>query len=117
MWWSCLWVASSARSPALLHARCGVWPHSTATTNNPVSATLPAQLLTPCTALHSLLPLCAAPLLPSTTPPPPPPPLQAEMARLSQLGDILGMSMAEVSAVHGDLAEQAYRSQVSVVMV
>ncbi|KAF8060559.1 SULTR2 [Scenedesmus sp. PABB004] len=36
---------------------------------------------------------------------------QAEMARLQQLGDLLGMGMPEVAAVHNDLAEQAYRSQ------
>ncbi|KAF6255592.1 hypothetical protein COO60DRAFT_1641425 [Scenedesmus sp. NREL 46B-D3] len=36
---------------------------------------------------------------------------QAEMNRLQQLGDILGMSQLEVNAVHGDLAEQAYKSQ------
>lgn len=35
----------------------------------------------------------------------------AEMARLQALGDILGMSQAEVAAVHGDLAEQAFRVQ------
>lgn len=38
--------------------------------------------------------------------------LQAEMNRLTQLADILGMSQIEVAAVHGDLAEQAYKSQV-----
>jgi hypothetical protein len=37
---------------------------------------------------------------------------QAEMNRLQQLGDILGMSPLEVNAVHTDLAEQAYKSQV-----
>jgi hypothetical protein len=37
---------------------------------------------------------------------------QAEMNRLQQLGDILGMSQLEVNAVHTDLAEQAYKSQV-----
>lgn len=37
---------------------------------------------------------------------------QAEMQRLSQLGDILGMSQAEIGAVHQDLAEQAFRAQV-----
>jgi len=34
------------------------------------------------------------------------------MNRLTQLADILGMSQIEVAAVHGDLAEQAYKSQV-----
>jgi hypothetical protein len=34
------------------------------------------------------------------------------MNRLQQLGDILGMSQLEVNAVHTDLAEQAYKSQV-----
>lgn len=37
---------------------------------------------------------------------------QAEMARLNQLGDILGMSVVEVNAVHKDLAAQAFRQQV-----
>eukprot|EP00878_Enallax_costatus_P008337 GHUV01008715.1.p1 GENE.GHUV01008715.1~~GHUV01008715.1.p1 ORF type:complete len:884 (+),score=360.27 GHUV01008715.1:261-2912(+) len=41
---------------------------------------------------------------------------QAEMNRLQQLGDILSMSMAEVSAVHGDLAEQAFKSQATEVL-
>lgn len=35
----------------------------------------------------------------------------AEMSRLQALGDLLGMSGAEVSAVHGDLSEQAFRVQ------
>jgi hypothetical protein len=34
---------------------------------------------------------------------------QAEMTRLQQLGDLLGMNQMEVAAVHNDLAEQAYR--------
>jgi len=38
--------------------------------------------------------------------------LQAEMNRLTQLADILGMSQLEVAAVQSDLAEQAYKSQV-----
>jgi len=37
---------------------------------------------------------------------------QAEMQRLSQLGDILGMSPLEVRAVQQDLASQAFKSQV-----
>jgi hypothetical protein len=37
---------------------------------------------------------------------------QAEMQRLSQLGDILGMSPLEVRAVQQDLASQAYKQQV-----
>jgi hypothetical protein len=37
---------------------------------------------------------------------------QAEMARLQQLGDILGMTQFDVAAVHQDLSEQAYKSQV-----
>eukprot|EP00877_Chromochloris_zofingiensis_P006644 jgi/Chrzof1/2232/Cz11g07180.t1_TIC110[v5.2] len=41
---------------------------------------------------------------------------QAEMQRLSQLGDILGMSQAEIGAVHQDLAEQAFRAQATEVM-
>lgn len=41
---------------------------------------------------------------------------QAEMNRLQQLGDILGMSMPEVTAVHGDLAEQAFKSQATEVL-
>ena len=36
----------------------------------------------------------------------------SEFARLSQLGDILGLGPAEISGVHSGLAEQAYRSQV-----
>lgn len=36
----------------------------------------------------------------------------SEFARLSQLGDILGLSPIEISSVHSQLAEQAYRSQV-----
>ena len=35
----------------------------------------------------------------------------SEFARLSQLGDILGLSPLEVSSVHSQLAEQAYRHQ------
>jgi hypothetical protein len=42
---------------------------------------------------------------------------QAEMNRLQQLGDILGMSQLEVNAVHTDLAEQAYKSQVGLCCV
>lgn len=37
---------------------------------------------------------------------------QAEMQRLNQLGDILGMSPLEVRAVQQDLASQAFRQQV-----
>jgi hypothetical protein len=37
---------------------------------------------------------------------------QAEMQRLNQLGDILGMSPLEVRAVQQDLAAQAYKQQV-----
>lgn len=37
---------------------------------------------------------------------------QAEMQRLSQLGDILGMSPLEVNAVQRDLASQAFKQQV-----
>ena len=36
----------------------------------------------------------------------------SEFARLSQLGDILGLSPIEINSVHTGLAEQAYRSQV-----
>ena len=36
----------------------------------------------------------------------------SEFARLSQLGDVLGLSPLEVSSVHSQLAEQAYRNQV-----
>ncbi len=36
----------------------------------------------------------------------------SEFARLSQLGDILGLTPLEVSSVHSQLAEQAYRNQV-----
>ncbi|CAL8468289.1 g7829 [Coccomyxa elongata] len=36
----------------------------------------------------------------------------SEFARLSQLGDILGLSPIEIGQVHSQLAEQAYRSQV-----
>ena len=36
----------------------------------------------------------------------------SEFARLSQLGDILGLSPLEINSVHSGLAEQAYRSQV-----
>jgi hypothetical protein len=39
------------------------------------------------------------------------------MARLNQLGDILGMSSAEVNAVHRDLASQAFRQQVRLLSV
>ena len=37
---------------------------------------------------------------------------QTEFARLSQLGDILGLQQTEVAHVHSELAEQAYRQQV-----
>ena len=37
---------------------------------------------------------------------------QSEFARLSQLGDILGMTPIDVSSVHTEMAEQAYRQQV-----
>ena len=37
---------------------------------------------------------------------------QTEFARLSQLGDILGLAQFEVAHVHSELAEQAYRQQV-----
>ena len=36
----------------------------------------------------------------------------SEFARLSQLGDVLGLSPIEIGQVHSQLAEQAYRSQV-----
>ena len=36
----------------------------------------------------------------------------SEFARLSQLGDILGLSPMEINSVHTGLAEQAYRGQV-----
>lgn len=39
---------------------------------------------------------------------------QTEFARLSQLGDVLGLQQFEVAHVHSELAEQAYRQQVSV---
>lgn len=35
----------------------------------------------------------------------------SEFARLSQLGDILGLSPLKMSSVHSQLAEQAYRAQ------
>jgi hypothetical protein len=38
---------------------------------------------------------------------------QTEMARLSQLGDLLGMDQAEIMASQSDLAEQAYKAQVN----
>ena len=38
---------------------------------------------------------------------------QSEFARLSELGDILGLSQFEVAHVHSELAETAYRQQVS----
>jgi hypothetical protein len=41
---------------------------------------------------------------------------QAEMTRLQQLGDLLGMNQLEVAAVHNDLAEQAYRNQAQEVL-
>ena len=37
---------------------------------------------------------------------------QAEMARLSQLADLLGMDQAEIMGAQGELAEQAYKAQV-----
>jgi hypothetical protein len=36
----------------------------------------------------------------------------SEFARLSQLGDVLGLNPLEISQVHTGLAEQAYRNQV-----
>ncbi|KAK9839292.1 hypothetical protein WJX81_005958 [Elliptochloris bilobata] len=36
----------------------------------------------------------------------------SEFARLSQLGDILGLNPLEISSVHSQLAEQAFRNQV-----
>jgi hypothetical protein len=39
---------------------------------------------------------------------------QQEMARLQQLGDVLGMGAAEVAAVQQELSEQAFRTQVGV---
>ncbi len=39
---------------------------------------------------------------------------QTEFARLSQLGDVLGLQQFEVAHVHSELAEQAYRQQVSI---
>ena len=39
---------------------------------------------------------------------------QAEMARLTQLGDILGMDQAQIMSAQSDLAEQAYKAQVCV---
>ncbi|KXZ55238.1 hypothetical protein GPECTOR_3g379 [Gonium pectorale] len=41
---------------------------------------------------------------------------QAEMARLSSLADVLGMSGAEVMSAQSDLAEQAYKAQAQEVM-
>ena len=38
---------------------------------------------------------------------------QTEFARLSQLGDVLGLAQFEVAHVHSELAEQAYRQQVT----
>lgn len=42
---------------------------------------------------------------------------QAEMQRLNQLADILGMSPLEVRAVQQDLAGQAFKQQVRVVLL
>eukprot|EP00891_Asterochloris_glomerata_P003309 jgi/Astpho2/3309/fgenesh1_pg.00054_%23_10_t len=41
---------------------------------------------------------------------------ESEFARLSQLGDILGLNVMEVGQVHKELAEQAFRNQVQQVM-
>ena len=38
---------------------------------------------------------------------------ESEFARLSQLGDILGLNVMQVGQVHKELAEQAFRNQVS----
>lgn len=38
-----------------------------------------------------------------------------EFTRLSQLGDILGLTQMDVYSVHTGLAEQAYRQQVQAV--
>ena len=37
---------------------------------------------------------------------------ESEFARLSQLGDILGLSQVDVNSVHQGLAEQAFKEQV-----
>ena len=37
---------------------------------------------------------------------------QSEFARLSQLGDILGLTQFEVAHVHNEIAETAFRQQV-----
>lgn len=37
---------------------------------------------------------------------------EADFARLSQLGDILGLDQMQVSTIHRDLAEQAFKAQV-----
>lgn len=41
---------------------------------------------------------------------------ESEFARLSQLGDVLGLTQMDVYQVHQDLAEQAFKSQVQGVM-
>lgn len=40
---------------------------------------------------------------------------ESEFARLSQLGEVLGLSNFDVSHVHRELAETAFRNQVSLV--
>ena len=40
----------------------------------------------------------------------------SEFARLSQLGDVLGLNPMEVNSVHSGLAEQSFRHQVQTVM-
>ena len=40
----------------------------------------------------------------------------SEFARLSQLGDVLGLSPIDVNSVHSGLAEQSFRHQVQTVM-
>ena len=37
---------------------------------------------------------------------------ESEFARLSQLGDVLGLTMFDVKSVHDALTEQAFRQQV-----
>jgi len=41
---------------------------------------------------------------------------QADMARLQSLADILGMDQMEISKVHGNLSEEAYKAQATQVM-
>lgn len=40
---------------------------------------------------------------------------EKEFGRLSQLGDILGLTPINVMSVHTELAEQAFRQQVNII--